>query len=386
MVGPGGTFHGMTTSSASIVRWLRDSDRDLEGSLRRLIEGGHLPEGQRLPAEREIAKGLRMTRHAVRNALDAATRQGLIEFQSQRIRRVPMRKAQALLSSTVAVVSQLDWTEHPLLMQGTDRAVLLQTIRAAEESDRCVLTIAPNVLMEQGLERIIDPRPTGIVLLGSTPCCVELAPRLQATGVPLVVRSEAGWSRGMDRVYSDHVTGGAVLTQHLLDHGRRRILRVWKRSTKSPPWLLDRDTGHEKVLQEADIQPIPPIWISLVETAAVSEESVALMTGLLLPYVQTDRPIDALMLASDTMARTAASAIRRLGKEPGRDIVIAGYDHLHFDQEMNTVADVLFATVDKRDEAIGRALIETLTQRVAGELGDEPVDRPIRPELITFDP
>src|SRR4051794_3381452 len=52
--------------------------QQIEESLERAIAAGRLVPGQRLPAERELAERLRVSRMTLRQALDALERRGLV--------------------------------------------------------------------------------------------------------------------------------------------------------------------------------------------------------------------------------------------------------------------------------------------------------------------
>ncbi len=354
-----------------------------------IIRGGELAPGERLPSEREISQVLGLSRHAVRGALEEVNRQGLIEFQSERIRRVRQREQPGFMATTIAVISQLEWHEHPLVMQGTNKAVLLHAIRAAEENDFHVVSVNPRRLDDVRLARLIVERPRGAVIL--PPMFPEdfgeqLVRRLQRGGIPVVVRSEEAWASDVDAVYSDHRDGAAQLTRYLLRQGCRRILRVGRPGGGSelPQWLRDRDTGHEQVLKASGIEPLQPVYADLIEKDPDCEEAVAMLIGFLMPHLRAPQPIDAIMLTSDSFARGVAEALRRLGREPGRDIRLVGYDHLHLDQQGRSVTELLDATVDKRDAAIGCELMALLEARTSGQLGPAPEHRAIKPELIVL--
>lgn len=146
-------------------------------------------------------------------------------------------------------------------------------------------------------------------------------------------------------------------TRRLTGLGHRHIAHIG-----SPPFLgfaAHRRTGFHKGMIEAGL-PIDP-GLSLIAEQD-GEFPVEAITALL-----AARPdITAFLCDTDAMAMSALKAVRRTGKQPGKEISVVGYGDLPFAAQ----AEPALTTSGFRVRAAGRRLIEMLMQHAAGEPAD----------------
>ncbi|MEO1235670.1 MAG: GntR family transcriptional regulator [Planctomycetota bacterium] len=376
----------------------------IESRLRETIVKGRLAPGFKLPSERELAERARVGRHAVRQALLSLAKEGLIEFDGKRTRRVASlgsaispssssSMAAGLLDQTVVVVSAADWRKRPHLNSGWDGYTQFEVLQLLEQSDFHVFSLQAGAVDAAAIQRLSDARPAGVLALDGFdqfPKVQSLLDRLRASGVPVVVHSHGARWADVDRAYGDQEAGGYRLARNLVQQQRRkRVLRLWQVHARMP-WLDQRDRGIERALREAGLPVLDPVEIRTgggdTLLGSGTEENIRMLMGYFYDHVRGPDAIDAVMLASDVYAADAAEALRRLGVDPENDVKIAGYDNIETDVNGHAVAPEIVATIDKNNAMLGWTLVDLLNKRIAGELPDTPQERLIEPRLVVGKP
>ena len=107
------------------------------------------------------------------------------------------------------------------------------------------------------------------------------------------------------------------------------------------------------------------------------------LAACFIEHFSAKRPVDALLMATDIDALAATAACRLFGKEPNQDVAIAGYDNCWRDCALREFAPALpLVTVDKRDEEMGRELVQMLLDRVEKRLPSGPQCRILPPRVV----
>ena len=385
-------------SATSSPRDLLPARARVVSTVRRWIEQGQLVDGDPFPSERSLADRLQVARGTVRSAFDELRDEGLMgDLNGARVVRAAGQTSSqsTLIDQSIAVATRsigpqiTDRIESP----GWELFIERGALDAVFDAGLHGICLHPERLGSgEGLQRLIAGRPAGVILGRHAlehPDGPGMVAAFQEAGIPLVVYGNGINTRQLDRVYSDHAAGSAMLTEHLVKKGCRRILRVWPSFGKPPYWLVDRDRGHEKAMQAAGLEPLEPL---LLDTAFAHTEGRAdrfslnqrAMAGYLLPLLSDPaRRPDALMLASDGSLCWVDAAVRLFGLEPGRDIQIVGYDNYFTDLvDQGIHAATPAATVDKRNPEIGQQMVRLLIDRIEGRLGEEPQARVVEPGLV----
>jgi DNA-binding LacI/PurR family transcriptional regulator len=108
--------------------------------------------------------------------------------------------------------------------------------------------------------------------------------------------------------------------------------------------------------------------------------------GFLADIVLRDPAPQVLMAMNDVSLLLVARALRILGRVPGRDIAVVGYDNFWpQSKDRRFEPYVPLATVDKHNDMIGQRLAELLLARLAGELPREPQSVLVEPRLVVTD-
>ncbi|MEM7806910.1 MAG: GntR family transcriptional regulator [Planctomycetota bacterium] len=400
------------TSQDESLEWQPYGDIDsgrLGVELRRLIRGGHLPVGTRLPSERDFARRFDLPRAAVRVSLAELEREGWIDCahgSGRSVADVGRRLERGMVGVVTAsrVAGKLDAHERV----GTARSDYQATCAIGElqQSHQAALVVHPQRLLDNGVEWLASRDVLGLVIAQVKVDHYDLAPAIveaRAAGLEVVCYGSSGRvvddrdvdnESACDRVISGHADGAAMLTRWLLDQGRQKICRLWLFPEKRD-WRLARDAGYEAELRKAGIEPLPPIvsgHIVAGEKSPLQDEQayetvIATLMGLLYPHVHgTAEPVDALMVATDRHALEAADAVTRLGLTPGQDIAIVGYDNDYASLLPSYPRSVApSATIDKNNDRIGQELVRLLLDRLSGKLAPEPQVREVAPSLVLPD-
>lgn len=145
----------------------------------------------------------------------------------------------------------------------------------------------------------------------------ELVEDLQARHVPLVIVDREVPDVVVDTVLTNHLQGGRLATQHLLDLGHQRIACISGGSDLSPS--AERLTGYQQLLQENNI----PVEDSLIVKGDFQYESGYQAAQQLLSQAN---PPTAIFACNDLMAVGVISAAIELGLNVPQDLSVIGFD------------------------------------------------------------
>ncbi len=365
-------------------------------ALRESIAEGELAAGMELASESVLAERLGVSRGTIRAALAELEADGLVRNEGRRRVVAGARPVEAAGGGAVLVVSRT--TRAEALSRGESHIGAYThygLIRRFQREGISTVTVPPEQFAaESGPAK---PGVLGVVVFQDSLQDEPALRRLRAlrdAGVPVAVGDPAETDE-FDAVRSDHAAGSYAVTRWLLEHGRRRPLRWWalaQHMRRRPAWLAGRDAGHERACREAAVEPIPAVeFKSLTHRAGqrpaeTLRDNARLSAGYLLERLAEDPAIDALVLSTDGEVRAASAAVRLCGREPERDVLIAGYDNYWADPQVRPGVPVAPAvTADKRNQLLGEQLAELLLDRAAAALPPDPQVRLVEPELIVLD-
>jgi len=353
------------------------------GILRDWIFSGKLAPGRKLPSERELEKALNTSRVSVRAALKALEAEGLVRAEARRARFVVWEAdaSSHSVSNSIGVIiaegfagpgmsvgrpSWLGILHHSILHENMGRGFSTLFVAASR-----VAVHRPDAGSSRLLRAIIQVAP-----VDGAAGAEFLRAALAAPGAPVAALGDEAAPVGADLVFSDHETGSCQLTRWLVERGARRLLRC-RPPLGRPDWLARRDAGFERALTEAGIAPLPVLEIPGLreagEDAALFEQMSRLVAGHLADKLRGDNAADAILAASDGTVGIMNRACRILGLEPGRDVLVAGYDNYWREcPETRFEPAPPAVTVDKQDALLGATLAGLVHDRLSGKLPAEP--------------
>lgn len=194
-------------------------------------------------------------------------------------------------------------------------------------------------------------RASGIVLVGQWHHHDQLN-ALADAGLPFVVWGGRLPGQRYATVGSDNTEGGRLATAHLLAQGAQRVLFF---GDTGLPEIHQRFLGwraaHKALRREPDAAACRPV--PFVPEAIEAEVERLVRAGA---------AFDAVFAASDLMAMTVISTLRRLGRSVPRDVRVVGYDDItlaaHFLPPLSTVRQPIAAA--------GTQLVESLLAQLGG--------------------
>lgn len=243
-------------------------------------------------------------------------------------------------------------------------AVTIDGARSAAWEHNCLVSVhvtgGDRELEDATLEAVLgNPAVLGVVYATIFTREVELPARLQNPALPCVLLNCTSRPRTRSSVVPGEVGGGFAATEHLINHGHRRIGFI-----NGEPWMdaaRDRLKGYRQALATADL----PFDAQLVRdgdwmSGSGFEHAMALL--------QLERPPTAIFCANDLMALGALEAAKQLGLAVPGQVSVLGYD----DQEIARHAHPALSTVLLPNYAMGQWAVERLLEEAASEEPSAP--------------
>jgi DNA-binding LacI/PurR family transcriptional regulator len=248
-------------------------------------------------------------------------------------------------------------------------------VRAAEDVAyshlyRLVLCNSDNDPQKEGfyMSELQSYLPAGLLVIPAAGSGLREQPVRNGRPTPMVCidRKPEGWKG--DMVRADNEGGAYAATQHLIDHGHRRIATI-----AGPQHLTnaqERLSGFRCALKEAGVR-LPPEYVVHGQFDRKSGLEAALR--LLRP---PSRPT-AIFAGNDLMAMGALLAVRELGLRCPEDVSIVGFDNL----EVSELLQPSLTSVQQPVYRLGSTATELLVQRITG-LNDASREITLETELI----
>jgi LacI family transcriptional regulator len=259
---------------------------------------------------------------------------------------VPLRAARSLAvqqhSANGLVVPDLTGPYYAELLMGYESA--------ASQFDQSVVIVVTQPREDPARAvRDLSSRVDGIVVANSTISDHEA--RAIGRRIPVVLLARPPVA-GCDAVSAENAESARMLTEHLLSHGRRRLLFVG--DPDGSPDVQQRFRGFTVALAEAELLAVgPAIRVGFQEGSGAEVVAQVLASA--------NRP-DALVCANDELALSTMKALQRSGISIPGDIAIVGWDDVmtarYVSPGLTTVRQPLYE--------LGRVAATRLHERIAG--------------------
>ncbi len=356
--------------------------------LRGMFEDDSIRQGSRLPAESTLARDFNVSRVTLRSALGVLEQEGLVRRERNVgcIRVKVDRPELSLMERTIVLLSDLQVANSPEVYGGTSESVMSGVMDAVNNHGLNVLRVGSMDDTDQWLQNVIRARPRGAIVCwwrAPGPWQWSALEKLAASGMPVVTYGHDESYDRFDSVRSDHAGGTYQLVNALASQGKRRILRMW--TLPDAIWVRQHDLGYERAIAKLGIPSLPAVHIEdwdrgddLLE--AVYRRRTRLMAGYLTEHMHGPNAIDAIMTANDREAMAALAACRLYGRT---DIPVVGYDNSWQSMpERQWETGIPFATVDKQNHELGKAMADLLWQRINGTLPAGPQTRWVEQKIV----
>ncbi len=367
------------------------------------IARGELRPGAAIPSERTIAAALGIARNTASSALAEAEKRGMLVRRSPTGRKrflVDSRRdaagpaaLPALTSPTLLVISDLNpFQGTGSVPRWSDRYLSFDLLSTLTAAGHHVMIVNNETLTARDLNNLFVSPPSGVIItttISENPHAARALTLCRENGVPVVVYGNNPSLREYDRVHADHKEGAKMLTRWLVAHGCRRIVPLFPNGLNIY-WTRRRYEGYAEAMKEAGLEPsVCHEYKSADVDFLPPEQEFQVYRGLvltkLIPILREGA--DAIMCLTDHVARLVISALRVLGREPNRDVLVTGYDNIAEDPVYAPMEpEGPIATIDKHNERTAEDLARLLLDRMAGRLPPEPQRRTHQQELIAHVP
>jgi DNA-binding LacI/PurR family transcriptional regulator/signal transduction histidine kinase len=168
----------------------------------------------------------------------------------------------------------------------------------------------------------------------------------------------------------DHVNGGSLAAQHLLDRGSRRFAFV---GNTAQTHSQDRLAGFTATLRRAR----PDAVIDVIETIDLTVGAATPAADRIARLPDAERP-DGLLAANDLVAIGLLHALANAGLQVPRDIRLVGYDDIDMAAELVTP----LSTIRQPIEQLGTTAVRLLIEQIDGTTSGEAPHVVLQPELV----
>jgi LacI family transcriptional regulator len=229
--------------------------------------------------------------------------------------------------------------------------------KAADEVARrhdCLLIVAVSgnnaVLEMNSLRVLMRHQPDGLLIVPAQGDSKSLAAFVRSSGVPTVAFDRP--IPGCPTVLTDNQQAFAAATQHLVEHGRKRILCYG-----GEPDLFTiqaRLRGYQEAMQQARLAP-------LVDTTFDGEVETTQRT--LAAHLNSREPPDAIITLKNSVTTVTFQALQRLRISVPLKLALLGFD----DFELASTLRPAISVVQQPIELVGRTAAKLLFSQLARE-------------------
>lgn len=283
-----------------------------------------------------------------------------VEEVAKRLKYVPNeigRSLRARKAETIALIfpnTPHNAFSHPYFVQ------LLEGITEVlvENSFHLLLSTSPTELDESAAyDKILRNRRADGIILWPASIKDRNILKIIESGFPLVYLGK--WSHDdVMTVERDEFGGAYMVTSHLLQLGRKRIVHIT--GPMEYQVSINRLEGYKQALQDNKI---------LYDPSLVIEKDFFMQAGTDAVMELRDRKVDfdGIFAANDLMAIGAMRGLQKLGKSVPKDVSIVGCDNI----EMANLTNPTLTTIDQSIRQVGKIAAEKMIAFLGNGQGKE---------------
>ncbi|MBC8104216.1 MAG: GntR family transcriptional regulator [Cytophagales bacterium] len=328
--------------------------------LRQQILAGLLVPQQRLPSERTLMQRFAVQRDTVRRALGLLEAEGWVITEQKRgsfvapVRPVPPPAAIAATTGTFLVVTARNAGSTAL--ESILRGLSGRSDAAGASIQYYDSNPLPGRMLHElpSLEFLQENQIAGVLLWPQSPSDIESLCRLRGA-VPLLLVDQRLMGFEADFIGFDDISGGRLVTEHLLRLGHRRIGFLGDEVFAETVQLRWR--GYSLALEAAGI-PLDSADLLLFN----GMQDPPLNDYLRLFLAGRGRPLTAVVCSNDSTALRLLRTLRAEGRRVPDEVAVTGYGDLL----PSTMDAHGLTTVSQPFEALGKAARDLLVSRLGG--------------------
>jgi len=334
------------------------------------VRNGVYAVGTFLPAERQLAEELGVSRPTLRKALTPMVESGiLINHPGIGTRVVGNERSARLVTEPV----RSEWRILALLLPDFNNRFFVEVTEAVEYASlqRGYQLLLCNSRHQANLEethlRQLAERKVDGVIIGHDPNWgpPETIELLERAGIPFIFLFSSPSPTRYDSILLDEHAGVQQVVRYLVSLGHREIAfcRPIPGTTPHP-----RETAFRRLVHEHQVELRENFFLSSerLEGAEGQQSVERLLSGRPSP--------SAIFAGNDRMALILLKHLAALGVRVPEDLSVVGFDNLSFTEHLTTP----LTTVDQPKTELGRRAVELLIERIAFPTAAEAT-RPRRP-------
>lgn len=348
----------------------RKVKRDIEA----LIEGGILPNGGLVPAERKLARQFSASLGEVRLAVNKLATEGKLVRIARKGTFVSSRgpDASQRTQTWAVLVPKMDYFYPPLVHTIEEEArscgatITLSCVGASADLERRLVWQA----IEKGASGILlaparsirhDREPGSFDYLGELPIPVIIMDHWGTQNVPTI---------GADCVLNDDFAGCYQSTVHLIQHRHTRIgfFHIAQPDKITPPEFVQRHRGYLAAMADHGLE-VPAL--DLLYNRAIDYHPDAIKRYL-------DAGVSAFVLTDDGSAAKLLRLLSHWGVKVPDQVAVIGYD----DEPMDEITDPPLSSVRIPKVEMARKAVRLLRDRIETKLKGSYRNIVLRPMVV----
>jgi len=231
-------------------------------------------------------------------------------------------------------------------------AEVVQAIARANDSMLIVTVTANDSRTEiENLNLLIRHRVDGLIIVHANSQRPALRELLDRIAMPVVAIDRPVAKSAIASVVADNLIGAQTATQHLIDHGRKRVVCLTGESTLYT--IRERISGYRKAIESAHLTPIIDTSVKDYKSAEYAIKS--LLDG--------PNPPDAIFSTKNSTTIYAFEVLQRFNISVPGTIALLGFD----DFELASTVRPSISVIQQPVEEIARRAAEILFEQLFDE-------------------
>lgn len=221
----------------------------------------------------------------------------------------------------------------------------------------------------ENLNILVSHRVDGLIFAPANSQSEGLRDLLKRLSIPVIAVDRPVPDSQVSAVVSDNFKGARFATQHLVEHGYKRIVCLTGESTLFT--IQERIRGYRAGMEAAGMPATLNTSVKDYRSAEYAIESM--LSGA--------NPPDALFTLKNSTTIYAFEVLQKLNVQIPKSIALLGFD----DFELASTVRPSISVVQQPVEEIGRVAAELLFEQLLGKRGTHPQPRVRRPRQVTLE-
>lgn len=317
------------------------------------IRSGIYPAGEIIPAERELAEELKVSRYTVRRAIQELVDEAVLyRVQGNGTFVHEQKRTTQPRSACIGIILPFcDAEMEMLLLNGMQRA-----LRETKYTMTLLVTNNDSAKEREEIAHLRNEQVLGLIIMpGEESLGGSAAFELKSEGFPFVLVDRRVPGCETNCVMSDNIQGGRLATEHLLQLGHERIAFVRHGSDQTSS-MRDRYAGYQQALAKRGLRS--DVMVSFDYKTGMPD----------LREFLARREYTAVVAVNGYVAVDVVKACRELGLVIPDDLSVVSFDDL----SITRLLDVPLTAVAQYSEMIGYRAVKLLVDKIEAQQNLEP--------------